>query len=278
MVLKSYSKINLTLNVTKKLKSGLHDIQSYYCLVNLNDKIQIIKNNKKKDKILFKGQFRKYVSTSSNSITYLLKILRESKLISNHYSVVITKNIPVFSGLGGGTSNAATIFNFLVKRGIKKKKIMEKIRKKIGSDFILFFKSQGYQENLKSIKMVKKHNLYVLLSRPNINCSTKEIYSRVKKFTKKTKFDAQVTNSKKKFIKYVIKNKNDLQTIVEKKYPITRKLLNFISASEGCYLSRISGSGSVCYGLFNNEKNAKKALKKLKKNYPKFWFSIAKTV
>ncbi len=278
MVLKSYSKINLTLNVNKKLKSGLHDIQSYYCLINLSDKIKITKNKTNKDKIVFKGRFGNYVSTSSNSITHLLKILRESKLITNHYSVVITKNIPVFSGLGGGTSNAAAIFNFLVKGGLKKKKIIKKVSKKIGSDFILFFKSQGFLQNLKSIKIVKKHNLFVLLSRPNVNCSTREIYSKVKKFTQKTTFDTQITNSKKKFIKYVIKNKNDLQTIVEKKHPITRKILNFISALEGCYLSRVSGSGSVCYGLFNNEKNVKKALKKLKRNYPKFWFSIAKTV
>ncbi len=278
MVLKSYSKINLTLNVNKKLKSGLHDIQSYYCLINLSDKIKITKNKTNKDKIVFKGRFGNYVSTSSNSITHLLKILRGSKLITNHYSVVITKNIPVFSGLGGGTSNAAAIFNFLVKGGLKKKKIIKKVSKKIGSDFILFFKNQGFLQNLKSIKVVKKHNLFVLLSRPNVNCSTREIYSKVRKFTQKTTFDTQIINSKKKFIKYLIKNKNDLQTIVEKKHPITRKILNFISALEGCYLSRVSGSGSVCYGLFNNEKNVKKALKKLKRNYPKFWFSIAKTV
>ena len=40
----------------------------------------------------------------------------------------------------------------------------------------------------------------------------------------------------------------------------------------------MSGSGSVCYGLFNNERTAKKALNKIKTKYPKFWFSIAKTV
>ena len=39
MVLKSYAKLNLTLTVNKKLKSGLHDIQSIYCLINLHDKI-----------------------------------------------------------------------------------------------------------------------------------------------------------------------------------------------------------------------------------------------
>ena len=61
MVLKSYSKINLSLNINSRLKKGLHEIQSYYCLINLFDKIKIKKISKKKDNIVFKGQFNKYI-------------------------------------------------------------------------------------------------------------------------------------------------------------------------------------------------------------------------
>ena len=57
MVLKSYSKINLSLTVNKKLKSGLHEIQSYYCLINLSDKIKISKIRKKKIKFFSKAHF-----------------------------------------------------------------------------------------------------------------------------------------------------------------------------------------------------------------------------
>ena len=52
MVLNSYSKINLFLNVNEKLKNGLHEIQSYYCLIDLSDKIEIRKIKRKKDKII----------------------------------------------------------------------------------------------------------------------------------------------------------------------------------------------------------------------------------
>ena len=124
----------------------------------------------------------------------------------------------------------------------------------------------------------KKKKLDFLLIRPNINCSTREIYSKVKKYSKKNKFNFNETNTKSKLIDYFLSNKNDLQSIVEKKHPIVKKLLVDISFERGCYFSRMTGSGSVCYGLFNNEKNAKKALNKIKIKYPKFWFSIAKTV
>ncbi len=278
MVLNSYSKINLFLNVNEKLKNGLHEIQSYYCLIDLSDKIEIRKIKRKKDKIIFKGPFTKNIKKSDNTITNLLKFLRKLKLTSNYYSINVDKNIPVFSGLGGGTSNAAFILRFILKSKISKK-ILNQAEKLIGSDLRLFFYNQGFLENLKTIKFKKKkEKLFFLLTRPNINCSTKEIYSKVKKYSKKIKFSFVRTNTKKKFIKYILSKKNELQIIVEKKYPIVKTLLSDISVEKGCHFSRMSGSGSVCYGLFDSESNAKKALYKLKSKYPKFWFSIAKTV
>lgn len=277
MVLKSFSKINLSLNINSKLKNGLHDIQSYYCLINLFDKIKIRKIDKKKDKVVFFGPFVKHIKKSNNSITNLLKLLRKLELISGYYSVNVIKNIPVFSGLGGGTSNAASVLKFLLKDKVSKN-IIEKVEKLIGSDLRLFFNKQGFLQNLRTIKTIKKQKLFFLLSRPNIICSTKKIYSKVKKYSKKKKFNFQKMNNKKVFINYILEQNNELQSIVEEEYPSIKILLKDINTEKGCYFSRMSGSGSVCYGLFNNESNAKKALNKIKTKHPKFWFSIAKTV
>ena len=278
MVLKSFAKINLSLSVNKKLKSGLHEIQSYYCLINLNDKIKISKIKKKRDKIVFKGPFVRYIKKSNNSIVNLFRVLRKLKLISSYYSVVVTKNIPVFSGLGGGTSNAVFVLKFLLKDRVTKN-ILDKVEKLIGSDLRLFFYKIGFLENLKTIKIKKKkQKLFFLLSHPNINCSTRTIYSKIKRYSKKTKLNFYKINTRKKFITHISAQKNELQSIVEKKYPIIKTLLIDISTKKGCFFSRMSGSGSVCYGLFNSESNAKKALNKVKTKYPKFWFSIAKTV
>ena len=62
MILKSFSKINLTLSVNRKLKKNkLHDIQSYFCLINLFDQIKIKKIKGRKDLVKFKGKFSKYI-------------------------------------------------------------------------------------------------------------------------------------------------------------------------------------------------------------------------
>ncbi len=278
MVIKSYSKINLTLKVNSKLKNNLHEIQSLYCLISLSDKIEINKIKKNKDKINFKGPFKNLVNVKKNTVLNLLKKLRNLNLISNYYSITITKNIPVFGGLGGGSSNAAFILKFLLKNKVNND-LLNKLRSIIGTDLKLFFKRQAFLKNLKTIINLKKNQkFYFLLIQPKIRCSTKEIYSKVRKFSKKERFNNNIVNSRKSFLDYLSKNRNDLQFIVERKYPHIKKILINIKNEKGCFFSRMTGSGSVCYGLFNDQIIAKKAYINLKKQYPHLWFSLAKTV
>ncbi len=279
MVLKSYAKINLFLSVNQKLSNGFHNIQSIFCLINLSDKIFIKKiRDKKSDKLLFKGPFSKNIKNSSNTVLELLKILRQKKLISSFYSIKILKRVPVFSGLGGGTSNAATIFKYLIKKK-PDKKILNSITKKVGTDFRLFFHKQGYIKDIKTVKgFKKKHQLYFLIVFPKIKSSTKEVYSKVRKLSAKTKLIEKNIKSKKAFIKMITDTKNDLQLIVERKYSIIKKLCSILIEQKGCYLSKMTGSGSACFGLFTDKKSSKSALILLRKKYPKFWFSIAKTI
>ena len=279
MLLKSFSKINLTLNVTKKQKNGLHDIQSYYCLIDLHDKIRISINNKKKDNIKFKGRFSRFIDKKKNSVNKTLNILRKKKLISKYYSIVIKKEIPVFAGLGGGTSNAAFIAKYLLENKDFSKSVIKTLEHQIGSDFRLFFYNQGYVSNLKTIiNIEKKHKLYFLLVFPRIKCSTRLIYSKINKYSKKANYQLQKTKNKTKFLNLIKNKKNDLQSVVEKKHPIIKKIIREIEQKKGCHFSRMTGSGSVCYAVFSSEKTAKTTLKNVKRKFPYLWLSFAKTV
>ena len=277
MILSSYAKINLSLKINSKRKDNLHEIQSYFCLINLVDKIELYKVKKKKDKIIFKGPFSKLVNKKNNSVANILKFLRKLRLISNYYSVTINKNIPVFAGLGGGTGNAVSILKFLLK-GKLKKMVLKKAENIIGTDLRLFFYEQGFLRNLTNISNLKKKELFFILIKPNLRCSSKEVYSKVQKYSKKKLLIKRKINTKSKFINFLSQENNDLQSIVVKKYPLINKVLIAIKNEKGCCFSRMTGSGSVCYGLFKDQIMAKKALNKLKSKFPKFWFSFAKTV
>ena len=279
MLLKSFSKINLTLSVNRKLKKKeLHDLQSYFCLINLFDLIEIKKIKGTRDKVRFKGKFSHYVKIKNNSIVDTLKILRENKIITNYYSITINKQIPVYAGLGGGTSNAACIVKYFCKNKVNKK-ILTTLEKKIGSDLRLFFYNQGFLKSLKIINNFKrKFKLYFLLVYPNIKCSTQHIFSEIIKYSPKSKQSLDKLKSTNSLVEVLLKKKNDLQSIVEKKYPIIRILIKEIGQKKGCYFSRMTGSGSVCYGVFKSEKTAKAALNRINLKHPNFWTIVAKTI
>ena len=146
MRIRSYSKINLSLRVLKKLKSGIHDIETSAVLLRLFDELIIKKS--KKDLTIFKGKFKKKINSKNNTILESLSLLRNLKIIKSFYKVVIKKNIPVFAGLGGGTGNAVSLIKYFVKKKLSEKLIV-KFEKKIGSDFRLFLFNHTEQKNLK---------------------------------------------------------------------------------------------------------------------------------
>jgi 4-diphosphocytidyl-2-C-methyl-D-erythritol kinase len=276
-MIKSFSKINLSLKVIKKLPNKLHEIQSNIILLNLYDEIKVNKTEKKKDIIIFKGKFNKFVNKKKNSVTESLKILRSCKIINSYYKIIINKKIPVFSGLGGGTANAASIFNFFIKK--KNNSILKMFEKKIGSDFRLFFNKQSYQVSLqKLINYNRKYNLFFVLVYPNLKCSTKEIYSKVYKYSAKSRIDFSKLKSKRKFLELMKNEQNDLQELVIKKFPAIEKIINFINIQKGCSFARMTGSGSVCFGVFNSQRLAKAALARVKKKYAAYWCKVSRTI
>jgi len=279
-MIRSFSKINLFLKVLKKNNKGLHIIQSSVMLLDLHDKISLKKINKNKDNIEFTGQFKKKINKKTNTISKSLFLLRKHNLIDKkkRYKITIKKNIPVFAGLGGGTSNAV----FLIKHFLNNKisnRLMGIFEEEIGSDFRLFFFNHSFQKNLKQIlKFKKKYFFYFVLVYPNINSSTKKVYSKVKKFSLPLKNDLSKIDTKGKYINFIKNEKNDLQKIVEIKHEKIKKILDLIKIQKKCLISRMTGSGSVCFGVFFNKKSAKQGLIKIQKKLPNCWCVLTKSI
>ena len=275
MRIKSFPKINLSLRVIKKLKNGLHDIETNSALIKIFDEIDIKKN--KKNKVIFEGEFKKGVNNKKNSILDTLTILKKNRIINDCYKVSVKKNIPVFAGLGGGTSNSVSIVKYFYKKKLKEKMI-NKFEKKIGSDFRLFLSNLSFQKKYKKVSALKiNFKTYIVLVFPRLTFATKKIYKLVSAFSGKSK-NQYLKNNSKQYYKNIINERNDLQMAVVKKYPIIDKLIRTILNQKGCIFSRMSGSGSTCYGVFKSKKNAYLAVKKLKKKYPKYWCVITKTI
>ena len=276
MRIKSYSKINLSLRVIDKLKNGMHNIETNSVLINLFDEIEI--NIGKKDIILFKGRFKNNINLKKNTVKDTLVLLRKFNIIKNYYKIIVKKNIPIYAGLGGGTSNSASIVKYFLKNKFNEK-IIKAFEQKIGSDFRLFLNNSSFQKNFRKVLKTQNNiNYPLLVVFPYIDCKTKNIYRLVKNFSPQSGNIYLKRLNKNKFITAIKEDQNDLQKIVERKYLKIFQLIKIIKDQEGCIFSRMTGSGSACYGVFKSKKTAKFAMTKLKRKYPKYWCVITKTI
>ena len=186
--IKSYGKINLSLGVISKLKSKLHKIESLVSFIELHDKISIQKINKKKHKVVFYGKFSKNIS-NENTISNLLKLLDKQNLLKNKkYLIKIKKNIPLKSGMGGGSMNASSVLRYFINKNkvLLNAAQISKIANKIGSDVMLGIEKKNsiLQGNRKLFRSNKKIGLFTIIIKPNFGCSTEKIYKNIKSFSK----------------------------------------------------------------------------------------------
>ena len=276
--LKSYAKINLTLNVTGK-RNSMHKIESIISFIDLHDLISIQNIKSKNHKISFYGKFSKNIKRE-NTVQKLLDLLDRSNLLKNKkFKISIKKNIPQEAGLGGGSMNAAAILNFFIKKKIIKltKINIEKLCNSIGSDVILGinFSSSILKSNnqIKKFKKCPKYN--TLLVKPNFGCSTKKIYSGVRKFTKPNlNFPKRQMFSS----NYLTQQVNALEKIAFLKYPRLKNIKLFLKNLNSPLFVRMTGSGSAICAYYQYSKDCKLAKIQFKRKFKNYWCNVSKTI
>ena len=275
---KSFAKINLALNVTGKLKL-LHKIESIVSFISLCDFIFIKKIKRPDHQISFYGNFAKNID-NNNTVTKLFKILDEKKLLKDRkFQIRIKKNIPQEAGLGGGSMNASSVLNFLLKKKILKisQKQIQNISNLIGSDVILGINQSSVI--LKSNNIVQKFSkcpkFHIFLVKPNFGCSTKEIYSRVKKIT-----NSKFNNPKKSMFnaEYLLRQENALEGAAFSRYPKLKKIKSFLENLKNPLFVRMTGSGSVIIAYYQSKKDCEMAKVQFKRKYKNYWCNVSKTL
>ena len=276
--LKSYAKINLALNVTGK-RNSKHKIESIISFIDLHDLISIQNIKSNNHKISFYGKFSKNIKRE-NTVQKLLDLLDRSNLLKNKkFKISIKKNIPQEAGLGGGSMNAAAILNFFIKKKIIKltKINIEKLCNSIGSDVILGinFSSSILKSNNQIKKFTKCPKYNTLLVKPNFGCSTKKIYSGVRKFTK-----PNLNYPKKQMFSsnYLIQQVNALEKIAFLKYPRLKNIKLFLKNLNSPLFVRMTGSGSAICAYYQYSKDCKLAKVQFKRKFKNYWCNVSKTI
>ena len=273
--IKSYSKINIHLGVVKKEKNDFHSIETLVSNIDLYDVIYIKQIQNKKNKIVFTGNYAKGIGRN-NTISKLLNLLEDQKIIKKKYLIKIKKNIPLKSGMGGGSMNAASLLNFFNKKNklnLSKKKMVY-LCTKIGSDVRLGLNNYSkIMFGSGEVKSIKKFKSYLIIVMPNFGCSTKRIYQNVKKYSK-----SHIKISKEYNLNNCHRLYNDLEKPAFKLYPKLADIKKTLQNLPNIKFARMTGSGSAMIGYFLRKKDAFHGTKILKKKYKNYWCILSKTI
>lgn len=269
--LKSFAKINLCLYVLRKRKDGYHQIFTVMQAVDLYDRLSLYKIPKG---IIVQTDNPQLPTDRRNLVYKASEIFLNQTGIDQGVRIKIQKKIPLSSGLGGGSSNAAFTLmglNELFNTNLSQSKLVE-MAKHIGSDVPFFLSSgqavaTGRGEKIREIRL--RRDYWIVLINPGFKISTSWAYENIKiHLTRKRKL-IKIYKSKKSFLDYIAGWENELEKTSEKKYPQLKKLREKLTQI-GAIKTSMSGSGPTVYGIFF-DKPRYKEVKSLQSKKCQIW-------
>ncbi len=273
--LKSYAKINLYLNIGEKFDDGYHNIESIMQTIDLCDEIDL-------KKIDFPEIFiecnNPEVPIGNDSIVYkAVQLLMRN--VNKGVSIFIKKSIPLASGLGGGSSNVATILIGICKLFDLNLDLSQliNIAKYFGMDIPFFLVRGtvlvcGRGEVILPLKPIFPP-LPLILVNPGIKISTKWAYQLFDKLvhykTEKTLNIEQFINKKEVIAPYEIYPiiYNSFQNVLCQEFSVIEQIIDKLKHL-GAIMTCVSGSGATVYGIFNSMEENSYVYSKIKDEYP----------
>lgn len=270
--LRAPAKINLCLNVASPnldggQYNGYHKLESLAAFaVDCFDVISIEKSPKLSLEV--KGEFGSGLSSDGDNL-----IIRAADLIRQKYglnlgaNIVLDKNLPVASGIGGGSSDCAAAIiglNELWQLGLCLEE-MENIGAELGADVPVCIRKKPVimrEYGAKFDEAPKFVNLPTLLINPLVATPTNAVYQkydRIGAFPKSIEniyFDCYDVAQTAKLLNAF---RNDLQVAAIELVPEIGNIIDFLENQTGQLVSRMSGSGATCFAIFDDLENAKQA-------------------
>ncbi|MBT3271742.1 MAG: 4-(cytidine 5'-diphospho)-2-C-methyl-D-erythritol kinase, partial [Spirochaetales bacterium] len=193
-------------------------------------------------------------------------IFLEHNNVSSGVDIEICKRIPIGGGLGGGSSDAACVLislNFLCGTGMSREEL-KPLAAQIGSDVPFFLHGPaalvgGRGEEVESFMPEK--TWWVLLVDPGFSISTADAFKWLDEFNDHSSSqdsDFAGLNTELREDNQLGQYYNSFEPILRRRFPSIEIILNVLEKN-GAALASVSGSGSLCFGLFNSYEKASRA-------------------
>lgn len=278
------AKINLALHVTGQRADGYHLIESIVTFADTGDLLSFAAA--KADDFIVSGRFAHFVPTdvvdgNANLVLQARDLLRRALadrgISTTPVAIHLEKNLPVAAGIGGGSADAAATLRGLLRfwdASLPEPDLIA-LCLSLGADVPMCLKGEalmarGVGEELATLPTLP--SLPLVLGNPLIGVSTPDIFRRLLR-----KDNPSIGARDDDWVPFLKTLRNDLEPPARSLVREIDQISNMIGA-EGAILTRMSGSGATCFGIFPSPETAQKAVDSLNEQKPDWYFQAVQTI
>lgn len=296
----AFAKVNLALHVRRRRGDAYHDIESLFAFVAHGDVLRAERRDDGEVTLSIDGPFAAGLDDGPNNL-----VLRaaEALIVSVHpersrgkgvpspaqprsttpgnsdegfrphvgANLFLTKNLPVASGIGGGSADAAAalrLLNRLWECGLDNPALCA-IGENLGSDIPACVISrtlrvEGRGEALEPLVLSGLAGMAILLVNPGVPLGTAPVFQRW------DRHDRGALDSS-SLAAIIASGRNDLEAPARALVPEIGAVLDVLAVQQGVMMARMSGSGATCFALFDRSDDAERARSAIQRAYPGWW-------
>ena len=270
------AKINLCLQVGTKRPDGFHDLESLVVFAAHADVIVLERSSQ--ISLAIEGPFAECLSAGEDNL-----VLRAARALAEHAKcaasvrIVLDKRIPVASGVGGGSADAAAALRGLARLwnlSIPADELMD-VAASLGSDVPMCVASvpawvEGRGERIAPLDPLPP--LWLVLVNPLVGVPTGEVFRRLEYRTGAGMDDHPFGFADAAALLTFLRSAtNDLQRPAIGIAPVIGAVLDALGNAPGVRLARMSGSGATCFGIVDDAESAKQCASALRLSHPDWW-------
>jgi 4-diphosphocytidyl-2-C-methyl-D-erythritol kinase len=269
------AKINLCLHVGDRRADGYHDLESLVAFAAIGDVITIEPD----DQFLLTvdGPFAGVLGASEDNLALrAAQLLATEARIGSGARIHLTKNLPVASGIGGGSADAAAALRALVrlwKIGLPGG-ALRKIAASLGADVPICLDStpawmEGKGERITPLPSLPP--VHLLLANPGVPVPTGQVFAALRERRGVGLGRPNGFGDVAELIQFLRTTTNDLERSARAIAPEVADVLEAMAVLPGAMFVRMSGSGATCFGIFASDAEVIKGAELLATRHPEWW-------
>jgi 4-diphosphocytidyl-2-C-methyl-D-erythritol kinase len=271
----AWAKINLTLRITGRRPDGYHEVDSLIAFARVGDRLAM--EPAADFRLTVQGPFARYLSDHDDNLALrAARAFAAFAAVDGGVQLRLTKNLPVAAGIGGGSADAAAVISGLRElwNWNGPSDDLLPLAVDLGADVAVCLAGRPCLATGIGEILVPVHGLpplWALLVNPGQPLATAAVFAaRQGRFSEATG-GPPPAGGLGEWIAWLAAAGNDLEPAACGLLPVVDQVLDAIRATKGCLISRMSGSGATCFGLYDSQEAAEHAARHIRAAERKWW-------